>query len=61
MKWSLGNSGATYLRDIADTLKTVQFGDSQCTVNVYTQPGLRQPPRNILDLFLIRFTLVFSR
>ena len=29
MKWPLKNSGATYLRDVTDT---VQYSDSQCTV-----------------------------
>ena len=28
----LRNSGATYLRDVTDTVQTVQYSDSQCTV-----------------------------
>ena len=35
MKWSLRNGGATYLRDVTNTVQTVQYSDSQCTV-VYT-------------------------
>ena len=44
MKWPLGNNGATYLRCISDTVHTVQYSDSQCTVQVYTQLPPRQPP-----------------
>ena len=51
MKWLLGNCGATYLIYITDTVQTVQYSDSQCTVHVYTQ----LPPRKLLDLFLIRY------
>ena len=36
MKWPLGNCGATCLRDVTDTVQTVQYSDSQCTVHVYT-------------------------
>ena len=31
MKWPLRNGGATYLRNITDTVQTVQYSDSQCT------------------------------
>ena len=31
MKLSLGNSGATYLRNVTDTVETVQYSESQCT------------------------------
>ena len=51
MKWSLENSGAANLRDITDTVQTVQYSDSQCTCTVYP----RQPPRKLLDLFLIKY------
>ena len=36
MKWPLGNCGATCLRGVTDTVQTVQYTDSQCTVYVYT-------------------------
>ena len=36
MKWPLGNGGVTYLRGVTDTVQTVQYSDSQCTVHVYT-------------------------
>ena len=36
MKWPLRNSGATYLRDVTDTVQTVQYSDSQCTVYTLT-------------------------
>ena len=36
MKWPLGNCGTTYLKDVTDTVQTVQYSDSQCTVHVYT-------------------------
>ena len=38
MKWPLRNGGATatYLRDITDTVQTVQYIDSQCTVYTAT-------------------------
>ena len=44
MKWPHG--GATYVTDGTDT---VQYSDSQYTVNVYKQPS----PRKILNLVLI--------
>ena len=37
MKWPFGNSRATYLRYVTDTVQTVQYSDSHCTVQVYTQ------------------------
>ena len=36
MKWPLRNCGATYLRDVTDTVQTVQYSDSQCTVYTAT-------------------------
>ena len=30
MKWPHGNSGATYLRYVIDTVQTLQYSDSQC-------------------------------
>ena len=36
MKWPFRNSVATYLRDITDTVQTVQYSDSQCTVYTLT-------------------------
>ena len=36
MKWPLKNGGVTYLRGVTDTVQTVQYSDSQCTVHVYT-------------------------
>ena len=36
MKWPLRNCGATYLRDITDTVQTVQYSDSQCTLYTVT-------------------------
>ena len=36
MKWPLRNGGATYLRDVTDTVQTVQYSDSQCTVYTAT-------------------------
>ena len=51
MKWPIGNDGATYLRDVTDTVQTVEYNDSQCTVHVYTH----LPPRKVLDLFLARY------
>ena len=35
MKWPLENCGTTYLIDITDTVKTLQYSDIQCTVHVY--------------------------
>ena len=35
MKWPLRNGGATYLRDVTDTVHTVQYSDSQCTQQQY--------------------------
>ena len=35
MKWPLRNCGATYLRDVTDTVQTVQYSDSQCTQQQY--------------------------
>ena len=29
-KWPLRNGGATYLREVTDTVQTVQYSDSQC-------------------------------
>ena len=52
MKWPLENGGATYIRDVTDTVQTVQYSDSQCTVHLYTQPPLRQPPRKLLGFSL---------
>ena len=36
MKWPLGNGGASYLNDVTDTVQTVQYSDSQCTVHICT-------------------------
>ena len=36
MKWPLRNCGATYLRDVTDTVQTVQYSDSQCTLYTVT-------------------------
>ena len=35
MKWPLRNGGATYLRNVTDTVQTVQYSDSQCTQQQY--------------------------
>ena len=38
MKWPLRNSGATYLRNVTDTVltvQTVQYSDSQCEQQKY--------------------------
>ena len=35
MKWLLRNGGATYLRNLTDTVETVQYSDSQCTQQQY--------------------------
>ena len=35
MKWLLRNGGATFLRNITDTVQTVQYSDSQCTQQQY--------------------------
>ena len=35
MKWPLRNGGATYLRDVIDTVQTVQYSDSQRTQQQY--------------------------
>ena len=35
MKWPLRNSGATYLRNVTDTVQTVQYSDSQCEQQQY--------------------------
>ena len=38
MKWPLRNDGATYLRNVTDTVQTVetvQYSDSQCTQQQY--------------------------
>ena len=32
----MGICGATCLRDVTDTVQTVQYSDSQCTVHMYT-------------------------
>ena len=40
MKWPLKNGGATYPRNLTDTVQTVQYSDSQCTV--YTATILAQ-------------------
>ena len=40
MKWPLRNGGATYLRNVTDTVQTVQtvqYSDSQCTQQQYWQ------------------------
>ena len=56
MNWPLGNCGATCLRDVTDTVQTVQYSDSMYSVQyVYIQLPPRQPPRKLLDLFLIRY------
>ena len=47
MKWPLRNCGTACLRDVTDTVQTVQYSDS--TLHVY---GVR-PPRKLLDLFLL--------
>ena len=57
MNWLHENCGATCLRDVTDTVQTVQYSDSQYTVLVYTQPA----PRKLLDLFLIRYLRQPSR
>ena len=59
MKWPLGNSGATYLKYVTDTVHTVQYSDSQCTVQVYTQIPLRQLPtsRSLSTLVLLLYFL----
>ena len=31
MKWPLRFGGATFLRNVTDTVQTVQYSDSQCT------------------------------
>ena len=36
MKWPLKNCGATYLRDVTDTVQTVQYSDSQCILYTVT-------------------------
>ena len=36
MKWPLRNGGATYLRDVTDTVQTVQYSGSQCAVYTAT-------------------------
>ena len=36
MKWPLRNCGTTYLRDVTDTVQTVQYSDSQCTLYTVT-------------------------
>ena len=58
MKWPHGNSGATYLRYVIDTVQTVQYSDSQCTVKVYTQLPPKQPPASQLIEFVesVEFT-----
>ena len=35
MKWPLRNGGATYLRNVTDTVQTVQYSDSQCQQQQY--------------------------
>ena len=36
MKWPLRYGGATYLRNVTDTVQTVQqYSDSQCTQQQY--------------------------
>ena len=35
MKWLLRNGGATYLKNVTDTVQTVQYSDSQCTKQQY--------------------------
>ena len=35
MKWPLRYDGATFLRNITDTVQTVQYSDSQCTHKQY--------------------------
>ena len=59
MKWPHG--GATYEKDVTDTVQTAQHSDSQCTVHVYTQLPPRQPMRKLLNLFLIRYFRQLSR
>ena len=56
MKLPLGNSGTSDLRFVTDTVQTVQYSDSQCTVQVYTLLPPRQPPtsRSLLTLVLFR-------
>ena len=36
MKWPLRNCGATYLRDVTDTVQTVRYSDSQFTLYTVT-------------------------
>ena len=36
MKWPLRNGGATYPRNVTDTVQTVQYSDSQCTLYTIT-------------------------
>ena len=62
MKWPLGNGGASYLNDVTDTVQTVQYSDSQCTVHMYTQLPPRQPPtsRSLSTLVLVISTIIAS-
>ena len=48
MKWPLGNSGATYLKDVIDTVQTVQFTVTFSVQNIHSRPP-RQPLRKLLD------------
>ena len=62
MKWPLGNSGATYLRYVTDTVQTVQYSDSQCTVQVYTKLPPRQPlTSRSLSTLVLFLSLTVSR
>ena len=36
MKWPLRNCGATYLRDVTDTVQTVLYNTVTVTVSVYS-------------------------
>ena len=57
MKWTLENCGATYLRDITDTVWTVQYSDSQCKVQVYTTAAPETAPKIFTTTKLITFDL----
>ena len=41
MKWPDGC--ATYLRDVTDTVQTVQYSDNKCAAHVYTQLPEKAP------------------
>ena len=45
MRWPLGNGCTTYLRDVTDTVQTLQYTDTQST-REQTKVGFRVPERN---------------